>query len=67
MGRFGIAVNAAGLELITVVWAGELIVGPCPLKAKLACLGSTECVQQHWHGSGCEINRPFVKDRLQGA
>lgn len=36
MGRFGIAVNAAGLELITVVWAGELIVGPCPLKAKLA-------------------------------
>lgn len=28
--------NAAGLELITVVWAEELIVGLCPLKAKLA-------------------------------
>lgn len=36
MGRFGIAVNPAGLELITEVWAGERIVGPCPLNAKLA-------------------------------
>lgn len=33
--RFGIVVNVVGLELIIVVWAGELIVGLCLLKVKL--------------------------------